>query len=197
VAELTMPAQAITGSVESYAAAPDLLRVRTMLPGFGRMETGFDGSVGWSDSEVAGAMILAGKQLDQLRASGDLLAPLHANVRSVTWIGARDFDGRKATAVAVISHSGDSTTEYFDAETHLLIGLEQRIATPGGDVPATTSFTGYRAFNGVLIPTTVTQRLPGGQIMVTKITTVDQQPIDRSVFTPPPSVLRLRRQFSP
>ena len=191
VAELAMPAQAVTGSVESFAALPNLLLVRTTLPGFGSSETGYDGKIGWSLSQVAGAAILSGMQLEQLRASADRLAPLHANVRSMTWQGVRDFDGRKSVAIAVVSQGGDSYTEFFDTESHLLVGIEQRIATPGGDVPTSTSLTDYRRFRAVLVPTTITQRLPGGQIMVTRIASIDHQPIDTALFIPPESVRRL------
>lgn len=191
VAELAMPAQAVKGSVESFAVSPNLLLVRTTLPGFGSSETGYDGKIGWSLSQVAGAAILSGMQLEQLRASADRLAALHANVRSMTWQGLRDFDGKKSIAIAVVSQGGDSYTEFFDTQSHLLVGIEQRIATPGGDVPTSTSLTDYRPFRAVLVPTTITQRLPGGQIMVTRIASIDHQPIDTALFTPPESVQRL------
>jgi len=191
VAELAMPAQAIKGSLESYAIAPNMLLVRTTLPGFGSSETVYDGTIGWSVSEVAGAAILSGKQLDQLRASADLLAPLHANVRSMAWLGLRDFEGRRSTAIAVVSDGGDSYTEFYDIESHLLVGIAHRIATPGGDVPTTTILADYRRFGDLLVPTTITQRLPGGQVLVTRIASIDQRPIDKSLFIPPESVRRL------
>lgn len=197
VGELTLPAQSIKGSIESHAAAPDMLLVRTTLPAFGSTQTGYDGSTGWSVSDLAGAAILSGRQLDQLRAAADLLAPLHANVRSLTWLGLRDFQGRSSAAIAVVSQDGDSYTEFFDVESNLLIGIEQHIATPGGDVPTTTSLEDYRDSGGVLVPTTITQRLPGGQVMVTRITSIDQRPIDRGLFAPPESVRRLITRLAP
>ena len=185
VAELAMPAQAIKGSFESYALAPNMLLVRTTLPGFGSTETAYDGTIGWSVSEVTGAAILSGKQLDQLRASADLLVPLHANVRSMASLC------RKSIAIAVVSDSGDAYTEFYDIESHLLVGMDHRIATPGGDVPTTTILADYRHFGDLLLPTTITQRLPGGQVMVTRIAGIDQRPIDKRLFIPPESVRRL------
>ena len=190
VAVLEMPAQAIQGTLESYAIAPNMLLVRTTLPGFGSSETAYNGTIGWSVSEVAGAAILSGKQLDQLRASADLLLPLHANVRSMASLGLRDFEGRKSIAIAIVSDSGDAYTEFYDLESHLLVGMDHRIATPGGDVPTTTILADYRRFGDILVPTTITQRLPGRQVMVTRIASIDQRPIDKNLFIPPESVRR-------
>jgi hypothetical protein len=67
------------------------------------------------------------------------------------------------------------------------------VSTAGGDVPTRTFLRDYRAVDGVLMPTTLEQHLPGGQRMITRISSVETTGVDASAFAQPEPVRALVR----
>jgi hypothetical protein len=56
-------AQGISGALELLSARPNKLLYRVTIAGIGRIESGYDGSIGWTISPIAGPELLSGKQL--------------------------------------------------------------------------------------------------------------------------------------
>src|SRR5262245_34567226 len=62
---LELVSQKIGGDLEVLSARPAKLLHRVTIPGIGRIENGYDGTVAWSLSPIAGPELLTGRQLSE------------------------------------------------------------------------------------------------------------------------------------
>jgi hypothetical protein len=85
----------------------------------------------------------------------DFLAALHEekNFTSMETLELADFEGKKAYTLRLIRAGGDTTYEYFDAESGLLVGTRATRDTQMGPMTATTVMTNYKDFGGIQMPT--------------------------------------------
>ena len=180
----------LRGDMEVYAAKPNRSLISITFPGVGSMTSGYDGTVGWSIDPSMGPMLLEGEQLEQRRIDADFFATLHEekNFKSMETQELTEFEGRKAYKLKLVRHSGDEQTEYFDAETGLMLGSVVTRDTPMGPIDATSVIAEYKDFGGVKIPTRVTQRMLAGQEIVLTIATVEWDAVDPSVFDLPAEI---------
>ena len=187
-----VPAQGIVAAFELFTARPARMLYRVTVPGVGRIETGFDGQVGWLVNPIAGPELLTGRQLAETAEDAWFDAPLHEStrVRALTTLELTQFDGRPAHKVRVQFHSGPDQLEYFDVETGLQIGAEANRATPQGIVPTVTVLRDYRKFGTLLQATTFVQRAMGFEQVVT-LTSCEYNAVPDSVFEMPPAVVAL------
>ena len=188
-----IPAQRIVGTFELQSARPNKLVYRLTVAGIGRIENGFDGSVGWSLNPMSGPELLSGRQLseaaDEAWFDGTLHLPQH--VPEITTLALETFDGRPAYRLRVIFASGNRQLEFFDAESGLQIGTEAVRATPQGDVPTVNILRDYRPCGPVLQPTTIVQRALDFEQVVT-ITSCEFDVVVSDAFGLPPEVQALR-----
>jgi hypothetical protein len=156
------------------------------MPGLGVTEAGFDGKVGWTVSPLTGPVLLEGDALKQLRATGPTTSMLAIENFVGLALGGRELiDSRAVDAVFGASANGDSATYYFDVGTGLLAAL--RTHRSGGllvDSAAMILFADYKRMAGTLMPTKVTVRIPGRELVVHTIH-MDHDPIDSAKFAAP------------
>jgi hypothetical protein len=185
-------AQGISGDLELLSARPNKLRYRVTIAGIGRIESGYDGSIGWTVSPIAGPELLSGPQLADAADDAWFDATLHESphVGQLTVVGRKPFDGHDAYAVAVVLASGRRQTEYFDVGTGLQIGSEGPHATPQGEVATVNVLRDYRPFGAVLQPTTIIQRALGFEQVVT-ITSCEYNAVPDTAFEPPAAIRAL------
>lgn len=159
----TLTGQQLRGDVELLAARPDRLLTRINMTGLGRMEEGFDGTVGWSIDPLRGPSLVTGRALaertDAAWFDGVLYEPDH--IAELTLVGREDFDKRPVYRVRSVSKRGTETFHLFDVDSGLRIGTEARRDMPIGIVPATTFYREYRRYGLLLYPSTVVQRALG------------------------------------
>jgi hypothetical protein len=181
-----MPGQGISGDLEIAAARPASFLLRVNIGGLGRIETGFNGTYGWTIDPMAGPTLMAGRELQETKDDswfdGALYEPDH--VRSMTTVGSAEFDQRKAYKVQLILHSGREQFDYFDAETGLQIGSESRRETQMGVVPTVSVMRDYKSFGGVMQPTVIIQR-PLGIEQVVRITSIEVDAVPPGTFDVP------------
>lgn len=189
---LEIPASGIVAAFELFTARPSRMLYRVTVPGVGRIENGYDGTVGWSVNPVAGPELLAGRQLDEAAEDAWFDGPLHdaTRVREMTTLGETEFDGRRAWRVRIVFRTGREQTEYFDVESGLLIGSEASRATPQGIVPTVNVLRNYQRFGSLLQATTFVQRAMGFEQVVT-LTSCEYDRVADATFDPPPSVMAL------
>lgn len=190
-----VPAQGFTGSFELESARPNKMLYRVTAAGIGRIETGFDGTVGWSLNPLVGPELLDGKQLSETADEAWFDAPLHLpeHVRELTTLGLAEFDGRSAYRVHVVLASGNEQTEYFDVESGLQIGTEAVRTTPQGPVPTVNLLRDYKRFGALLQPTTVIQRALGLEQVIT-ITSLEYDSVADDAFAVPAEIRALLPQ---
>jgi hypothetical protein len=188
-----IPSQKIAGDLEVLSARPARMLYRVTVPGIGRIENGYDGTVGWSLSPVAGPELLTGRQLSEAADDAWFDGPLHApgHVREITTLARTDFDGRPAFQVRVVFASGNEQVEYFDVNTGLQIGSEAARATPQGVVSTVNILRDYRRFGALLHAGTFIQRALGFEQIVT-LTSCEYNVVPIIAFELPAEVRALR-----
>jgi hypothetical protein len=190
-----IPAQRLSGSLELRAARPSLMLYRVTILGVGRIESGFNGRVGWTISPLAGPELLSGKQLSETADEAWFDSAIYPadKVRELTTVALETFDGRQAYRVKVLFTSGNDQFDFFDATTGLRIGTEATRATAAGSVPTVNLLRDYKPFGPLLQATTLVQRALGFEQVVT-ITSCEYTAQPEGTFDPPAEIKALLKQ---
>jgi len=190
-----MVGQGITGDLEVSAKRPDKLVIRITLPGIGELAQGFDGKVGWSLDPITGPMVLEGKMLDQQREEARFDSVLHdeTNFTSRETIGRTQFEGKDCLKLKLVRKSGQEVTEYYDAQSGLLMGSAEVQETPLGSVNATGILSDYKKFGDVLFATKLTQKMgPLAQVMT--FSSMEFNKVEDSAFDLPDPIKTLTKK---
>lgn len=189
---ISMPAQGMSMTVETYAAAPDLYVARTDIPGMGEMRSGYDGKVAWMVHPATGPMLLQGTVFEQRRQEVNFYEPLERDryIQSMETVDRTEFEGRSCYKVKLVTKWGEEYFEYYDAGTGLLVGMERNAESPMGAMSTTTIFEDYRDFDGRKVATKMRIRAMGMEQVVT-VDSVSFEEFDRSIFEVPPEVKAL------
>lgn len=177
-AEIT--AAGASGEYKRYLAAPNRLR---MMLDFGvmKLDQGFDGEKGWI-SQGMGSQRMPAEQEKSLKetsqAGASFLDPSRFAKAEVT--GRETFEGTESYKVAVTTKSGEERTDYFDANSGLLIGTDNT----GVAGQVRILYKDYKAFDGKKIATKVVQKTPQTDIVITIASVVFGTP-DATVFKAP------------
>jgi len=187
-----IPAQRLTGSLELRAARPSQMLYRVTVLGIGRIESGFDGRIGWTISPLAGPELLSGRQLSETADEAFFDGAIYSaeKIRELTTIGLETFDGHQAYRVKVVFTSGNEQFELFDVATGLRIGTEATRSTANGSVPTVNLLRDYKPFGPLLQATTLVQRALGFEQIVT-ITSCEYTPQPDGTFDPPAEIKAL------
>ncbi len=187
-----LTAQAMSGSLDLLTSRPARIRLTINIEGIGKIESGYDGKVGWTVDPIQGPSVLAGRELLEMAddASFDAVLYSPAFIKEFTPVGREAFARTPAIKVKVVQQSGTEQFEYFDAETGLLLGFEGTRATPMGNVPTTEILSDYKTFGKVKLPTTITQRALGFETAIT-ISNVEFDSVPPTAFDLPPVIKAL------
>ena len=184
-----MPAAGLRGEVLGQMAKPNKMVMSITFPGIGEMRSGFDGTTAWSIDPTSGPRVLDGAELAQARIQADFLAALHdeKSFTSMETIELADFEGRKAYTLRLVRAGTDTTYEYFDAESGLLIGTRATRDTQMGPMTATSVMTNYKDFGGLQMPTTTTVKTMGQEIVMS-VTSIEWDTVPPDAFELPPEI---------
>jgi carboxyl-terminal processing protease len=158
-----LPAQNLRGTFETISARPMHAVVRMELAGIGKVESGFNGEVGWTLDPLVGPSLVTGGPLAEMKNDAHFDAALHPPdlVASITTAARVEFDGRPAFKARVIYTGGQERDEFFDVDSGLLLGSEAISDTPMGKVPVRIVLRDYKAFGAVTQPTRMIQSSMG------------------------------------
>jgi hypothetical protein len=173
---------------EMYAQVPNLIYMKTSMPGIGVTEIGFDGKTAWTISAATGPMILDDVP-KQLVDAANFASPPLAGVK-VSYLGRREIGGRTFDAIRAILPDSQRMTHYFDVSTGLLAGMDPEGASPPPN-RMTLSFEDYQRFGGIMQATKMTT-VAQGQEFVMRTVSVSYAAFDAKIFSPPPAVQKLR-----
>jgi hypothetical protein len=189
---LEMAAQQISGDFEMLAARPNKQRMRVTITGFGQVESGYDGKIGWRIDPASGPAVLAGKELAEAADDAAFDAVLYGPdfVSDITTVARVQFEGRPAYKVKLALKSGNERFEYFDVESGFQIGSESSRTTQMGVMPVVSILSDYRKFGALMWPTGLVQRLMGIEQVVT-ITSYEYDVVAADAFGLPPAIKAL------
>jgi hypothetical protein len=112
------------------------------------------------------------------------------HVKSMTTVGKSTFDDRPAFQIKVVFNSGSEETEYFDAESGLLLGSEASRETAMGVLPLMGFFRDYKKFGAVMQATTLSSRTMGFE-QVLRLTAFEFNKVPANAFDLPPQIKAL------
>jgi hypothetical protein len=161
------------------------MRAATQTTPRGVMKQGFDGTAGWVQRSGK-TTPMDPKQLPQARIDADLALPLHLKdyYPMLAVMGREQVDGHEAFAVAAKTKDESRLVLYFDAATGLLVRRLAFSLTPLGRLSAETTWSDFRAVDGVQVPFKSVSRNAHGA-SVTTFSEIKAGPVDDAVFKAP------------
>jgi hypothetical protein len=188
----SMPAQNITGAVDVYGAKPGKSLMKINLGGIGDLVEGFDGTNGWTLEPMSGPRLKEGQELAETKFEADFYSDLHEDGRyaSMKTVEKTTFDGKPCYKIRLVKKEGGEDIEYFDVESGLKVGASTTRQTPMGPVAGTSTFSDYKKFGDLLVPTTMKQTQMGVEVVL-KITAVEWDNVSDSTFDPPAQIKAL------
>jgi hypothetical protein len=177
----------LTGPLEVYAKAPNKNFTTINIAGFGVVQFGFNGTVGWSQDPQTGLREMAGVELTDMKRDSEF----HRDIKlkqlfpKMTLTGKEKVGEREAYVIEATPADGKPEKMYFDTQTGLLLRLDNDRESPQGSAHVETYFEDYRVSGGVKAPFTV--KIVRPDISFTLKTTEIQQnvAIDDAKFNKP------------
>ena len=188
----SMPAQNITGAVDVYGAKPGKSLMKINLGGIGDLVEGFDGTNGWTLEPMSGPRLKEGQELAETKFEADFYSDLHEDGRyaSMKTVEKTTFDGKPCYKISLVKKEGGEDIEYFDVANGLKVGASTTRQTPMGPVAGTSTFSDYKKFGDLMVPTTMKQTQMGVDVVL-KITAVEWDNVPDSTFDPPAQIKAL------
>jgi predicted aspartyl protease len=151
--EYAYSGQGMTGKVGSTADLKTPRFVDTMAVGPMTGAQGFDGTHGWAKDQSGTVTAQDGGDAlplainEAYRDTNAWWQPDHGGAAIVSG-GQKNDGGATFDVLTVAPKGGESFDAWFDAKTHLL----SRVHEMQGSAPTTTTFSDYRAIDGVMVP---------------------------------------------
>ena len=189
-----MPAMGMSGDATEYSMAPDKTVAIISIPGFGENVTGYNGEIGWAEDPMQGARLLDGEMLAQAKRDAGFYATLeYADLfPEQTAVGETEFNGQAAYQLDLVDADGNESSQYFAADTGLLIGMETTQSSEMGTMEVTITMSDYQDFGGVSLPTSTNINVASMGIEFTQtIESVTWDDVDPSVFEPSDAIKAL------
>jgi hypothetical protein len=189
---LNVPANGITGTVETFAARPNKQLVKMTLNGIGETMQGFDGTTAWSVDPMRGPNVATGEEAAQRALDADFDANLNASSRytAMKTLEKTTFDGRECYKVSLTRKDGVEDIEFYEVGSGLKAGSINTRTSAMGKLSATSTLRDYKKFADVLQPTKVTQSAMGAEFIIT-VESIEYDKVDPSVFELPASIKAL------
>ena len=162
---LEIPAQNITGKIQIYQAAPNLVSVTTEIPNVVKQTQATDGKDAW-ELNLTGDRVYAGAEKDEfLRKAvfNEELKKKELNDK-IECVGIEDVEGKPAYKIVLTPKAGKKETEFYDKTTHLLVKETTTVKTPMGEIQMDVFPSDYKKVDGLLMPFTVTQKVLNQEI---------------------------------
>jgi zinc protease len=163
-----IPAMGASGSLTSYAKAPNKQSMVIDIPGFGTVSQGFDGKIAWSQNPMTGLVESSGAALEATKRESVFHRHLilkeqykKIEVKSKQKVGDKD-----AYLVEATPETGAVEKMYFDEGSGLLLRVDAERESPQGATVVESYMEDYKEVDGVKMPFTVKQVMPAMSIVV-------------------------------
>jgi zinc protease len=182
-----LPAMSMSGPLEVYSKAPNKNAVIINIGGFGLVQSGFNGTVAWSQDPQSGLRELTASELADTKRDSEF----HRDIKlkqlfpKMTVTGKEKVAERDVYVIEAIPTGGKPEKMYFDTQTGLLIRRDADRDGPQGSAHVETYFEDYKDVGGVKAPFTI--KIVRPEISFTlKITDIKVNvPIDEAKFNKP------------
>ena len=179
-------------TLEVFRHKPNKLLIRVDAPGIGKIVQAYDGKVGYAVNPMQGPSVVQGVQLAQLAETADFYTELHLadKFKSMETVELAPFEGKPCYKVNLVSKAGREYAEFFDADSHLLVGNLGKQQMQGQTVDQITVFSDYKKFGDLLLPSRTVMRIMGFE-QVKTYDTVEFNTVDEAVYALPDDIKAL------
>jgi len=154
---VTLVAQNMSGTVETWAARGDKALRITNLKGIPEAREGTDGRVAWSQDAVNGLRVLEGVEKEQARLETAWMAELRLPKLFGTITSSRETGphGEEMECLTLAARAKVKGAELpplvncYDGSTHLQVLQRGKHLSPEGELPFTTEYADYREVGGI------------------------------------------------
>jgi hypothetical protein len=157
-----IPAMGATGPIEIYAKAPNKTVMIITFPGFGTIQQGYNGQVGWAQEPTSGLRELSGAELASAKREAEFFGMLKMKElypkMSVT--GKQKVGNGDSYVVELTPAEGKPEKWYFDVQTGLLTRVDVEVDSPQGNIPFEVYLEDYREVEGLKMPFTIRRTSP-------------------------------------
>jgi len=190
---IAFPAQGLTGQVTRYSAPPDKEYSVVELGPLGKMESGVTGGVAWEKNIILGPRVKEGDEKDQALRESLFHAPVEWRkiYSKVETTGVETAEGEECYKVVLTPPSGKPQAEFFSKKSGLLLKTTATAASPMGEVEVEETFSDYRVFGGVLMPTRSRQKAAAQELELSISGVSVNEAIPPEIFNPPADVQTL------
>lgn len=181
----------IEGAATIYSRAPNQVAQIIELGGFGTIQNGYNGDIGWSVDPLQGNSLLEGDMLADMVQQADYYLPL--NLGYSPGLSTEELSTNMesdAYKVKLTDERGKDTFLYFDAESGLMVRSDATATTPLGELPVTTYFGEYADFDGYMQPTSLTISQAGQEFTI-YVDSVEFDTVTDAAFEPPAEIQSL------
>jgi zinc protease len=157
--QFEIPSMGVGGPFESYAKAPNKVKTIITIEGFGVVEQGFDGAVGYSSDPQSGLREMQGEELASTKRDADFYANLKVKeyFPKMTVRGKDKVGEREVYVLDAVTAEGTPEVFYFDTQSGLLVRNDSQRSTPQGKMLVKVYMDDYKEVDGVKMPFTIRQ----------------------------------------
>lgn len=190
---IEMKAQGLKGPMTRYSAEPAEAYSVVEIDGVGKIEDGIDKGVAWDKNPMTGPKIKTGIEKAQYLREATFNSPLHWRElnKKVETVGTETIDGELCYKVVLTPAEAPPETMYFQKKSGLAVKTTATFVSPMGEVPVEILAGDYKTLGGVLVPTKMTQKLAGQEIVITITDEKTNQTLPPDRFDPPAEVKAL------
>jgi hypothetical protein len=194
VGEVSMPAQGLVATLETFAARPGNAATRMTIAGFGEIRSGVNGEVAWSMNPMEGPRLLQGAEKTQNTEGSSFEVSLRpaSLIKSATSVERTKLGGRDCLKVRVEWQSGRTSHDCYSEETGLLVGTLSTQQTNMGALETVSLLDDYRETGGILMPMRLTVQTMGMEQIIT-LREVKFNSVPESAFELPAEIRALIR----
>ena len=191
-ATMSVPMAGMNAKMTIMNKAPGKMMMVMEMPGFGKQETGYDGTHGWSSDPLQGPRLMSDEEADAIKDQADPAAQVKFREQypTIAYKGETTFEGKNAHHIHLIDKDGDESNQYYSIDSGMLLGTTGVQPSQMGDLEITTVLSEYKEFGGMQMATKMVQKFGPQEVIIT-IDSVEVNSVDDSVFTPPAAIKAL------
>lgn len=182
-----IPAMGAGGALEIYAKAPNKAYLMITIEGFGVVQQGYTGTMGWEDNPQTGMRELSGAEA----SAAKLDSVFHRDVKLKELYPKMEVKGKEKVGasdtyvVVGTPTEGPATTFYFDAQSGLLLRADTVRETQQGTMAVREYFEDYKEMDGIKAPSTIKQESDAISFVLRLTEIKHNVPIEDTKFNKP------------
>src|SRR5262249_14206481 len=143
-------AMGMSGALEMTAKAPNKNAMKIDIPGFGVVNSIFDGAKGWSSDPMQGLRELSGPELSAIKRRSDVYSEINYKklYSKLEVVGKEKVGSYETYVIGAVPDEGAPEKLYFDISTGLLVRHDMETEGPQGKMATEIYMDDYKTIDG-------------------------------------------------